>query len=54
MPDYLKGPDCVEAYRRFYCQEKRGFAKWAWGSPAPMWWDYKEYNEARQELSANS
>ena len=54
MPDYLKGDDCVEAYRRFYCQEKRKFATWNWNpSTKPMWFDYEEYNEARRELSAN-
>jgi hypothetical protein len=50
MPDYLKGDECVEAYRRFYCQEKRKFATWNWGSPKPMWWDWDEYNEEDQTL----
>ncbi len=28
----------VQAYREFYIREKRGFATWAKGVPAPSWW----------------
>jgi len=28
----------VMAYREFYIREKRGFAKWTKGVPAPNWW----------------
>lgn len=38
MPDQYRGPDPVEAYRRFYKAEKAYFAKWERGRRAPDWW----------------
>lgn len=38
MPDGLKRPDPVEAYRLFYIEDKRRFAKWNKGRCAPAWW----------------
>jgi hypothetical protein len=37
MPDQYRGPDAVEAYRRFYRAEKIRFAKWSRTLP-PSWW----------------
>jgi hypothetical protein len=52
MPDEFKGDDTIDAYRRFYRQDKVRFATWKWNnSVMPDWWD--DY-EARRELSANS
>ena len=34
----LKDDDPVVAYRAFYWQDKRRFAKWANGRDAPEWW----------------
>lgn len=36
MPEELRGPDTVEAYRRYY--HTKTFAAWNWGRPAPSWW----------------
>ena len=38
MPDEYRGPDPVEAYRRFYKADKASFATWNWGRQAPEWW----------------
>jgi len=46
MPEHLRGPDPVEAYRRFYLTEKVRFAKWT-TRPEPPWW----YSE-QQQLAA--
>lgn len=32
----------VQAYRTFYIREKRGFATWDKGVPAPSWWPQSE------------
>lgn len=37
MPDHLRGKDPVEAYRRFYVEDKARFARWT-ARPAPEWW----------------
>lgn len=37
MPDHLRGPDPVSAYRRFYVTEKARFATWR-NRPSPEWW----------------
>lgn len=37
MPEKYKGSDAVEAYRRYYVGEKRGFATWKYGN-VPPWW----------------
>ena len=36
MPDYCKKKDTVEAYRKFYLQEKASFANWK--IHEPEWW----------------
>jgi hypothetical protein len=28
MPDHCKQDDVVDAYRKYYIEEKKGFAKW--------------------------
>jgi hypothetical protein len=38
VPDDLRGPDPVVAYRATYRREKARFARWAKGRPAPEWW----------------
>lgn len=38
MPDEYKQPDRVQAYRQFYFHDKRRFARWDKGTPAPNWW----------------
>ena len=51
MPDEYKGDDTIDAYRRFYRQDKVRFATWKWkNSVMPDWWDYEEYNEDDQYL----
>jgi hypothetical protein len=37
MPDEYKNPDAVIAYRNYYLNEKREFAKWKLGN-IPSWW----------------
>lgn len=37
MPDHLRGPDPVEAYRRYYIAEKARFARWT-VQRTPHWW----------------
>ena len=32
----------VEAYRTYYSQDKRRFASWNKGTPAPQWWEQME------------
>lgn len=57
MPDEYKHECSIHAYRTYYRQDKSRFAKWEWGNDrnyTPLWWNDPEYNEARQELSANS
>ena len=36
MPEELRGPDPVEAYRRYY--RTKQFAAWSRNRPAPNWW----------------
>jgi hypothetical protein len=38
MPDAYKGPDAVQAYRRYYVAEKLRFARWA-HNEEPAWLD---------------
>ena len=38
MPDEYKCDDYVQAYRNYYMAEKRYFAAWGKGVPAPAWW----------------
>lgn len=48
MPEQYRGPDAVEAYRRYYIAEKVWqkrkdgkrirLARWERGTPAPEWW----------------
>jgi len=38
MPDEYKQENAVEAYRNYYIYEKKRFAKWEKGTPAPSWW----------------
>jgi hypothetical protein len=38
MPDEYKNKDYVTAYRKYYIGEKKPFAKWIKGRPAPEWW----------------
>ena len=37
VPEY-KNKDYVTAYRKYYIGEKKPFAKWIKGRPAPEWW----------------
>lgn len=37
MPEHLRGQDPVEAYRRFYVEDKARFATWR-GRAVPDWW----------------
>jgi hypothetical protein len=37
MPDEYKNPDAVTAYRTYYLNDKRAFAKWKLGN-IPSWW----------------
>ena len=37
MPDSCKNNDVVKAYRNYYIQEKKYFAKWSFPSKEPMW-----------------
>jgi hypothetical protein len=38
MPDDVKNPDPVEAYRSYYNKYKQDLAVWNNGRPAPNWW----------------
>lgn len=38
MPDEYKDSSAVTAYRNYYLNEKRYFAKWEKGRSAPDWW----------------
>lgn len=38
LGDTILWPDTVLAYQEFYRRDKRLFAKWDRGSPAPSWW----------------
>jgi hypothetical protein len=38
MPEELRGPDPVEAYRGYYRRDKARFARWNRGTSAPIWW----------------
>lgn len=38
MPDEYRGPNAVEAYRRYYMGDKSRFAKWERNCAAPYWW----------------
>tara|TARA_B100000900_G_C20454818_1_gene664718 strand:- start:647 stop:1015 length:369 start_codon:yes stop_codon:yes gene_type:complete len=38
MPDEYKCDNYIEAYRKYYWNEKRYFAKWSKGVEAPAWW----------------
>ena len=42
MPDEYKNSDAVTAYRNYYFNEKKYFAKWEKGSPTPEWWEEME------------
>lgn len=52
MPEQYRGPDAVEAYRRYYAAEKVWqkrrdgkrirLARWERGTPAPAWWPHRE------------
>lgn len=37
MPEHLRGPSAVEAYRRFYVEDKARFATWRAPSTRPGW-----------------
>lgn len=52
MPDEYRSHDAVEAYRDYYWLEKRRFAKWEKGTPAPEWWVEAEIEECAAELVA--
>ena len=41
MPDELKGPDAIVAYRKFYHKDKATFASWK-GREKPHWWVEEE------------
>ena len=38
MPDEYKCDNYIEAYRKYYWNEKRYFAKWVRGVSPPDWW----------------
>ena len=38
MPDEYKDKDYVTAYRRYYNNDKKYFAKWEKGRSCPEWW----------------
>jgi hypothetical protein len=38
MPDEYKDKDYVTAYRRYYNNDKKYFAKWEKGRSCPKWW----------------
>jgi hypothetical protein len=38
MPERYRGSDPVEAYRRFYLEEKARFASWKAPAKPPRWW----------------
>ena len=38
MPDEYKDDDYVTAYRRYYSNDKKYFAKWEKGRSCPEWW----------------
>ena len=51
MPDKYKKPCAIEAYRDFYWNEKRKFAKWEKGREVPVWWcdlEEKEFDDLMQ------
>ena len=37
-PDKYKDDDYVIAYRRYYINDKKSFAKWEKGRKQPKWW----------------
>lgn len=37
MPEQYKGKSAKKAYRTYYLQEKRHFAKWERGRDKPIW-----------------
>jgi hypothetical protein len=41
MPEQYRNEDPVKAYRDYYLNEKKSFAKWDKGTPAPEWWTIK-------------
>lgn len=53
---HLMDLDGVTAYREFYWLNKRAFAKWEKGIPAPEWWlkkvDEEHYNNMKQAMEA--
>ena len=52
MPDqYRDRTSAVTAYRDYYWGEKRKFAKWNRGTPAPEWWNEAEVDEVCSYLS---
>lgn len=38
MPEEYKNPDPVKAYRTYYLNDKKDFAKWKLGN-VPIWWN---------------
>ena len=40
MPDEYRDIDYVTAYRRYYNNDKKYFAKWEKGRSCPKWWVY--------------
>ena len=38
MPDYCKRPDSIDAYRTYYINEKKRFAKWT-KRDVPEWFE---------------
>lgn len=49
MPEDVRGPDAVAAYRDYYRIYKRRFAAWRY-SPEPMWWSEKPKRRRRKLL----
>lgn len=42
IPEKYRGPDAVEAYRRYYIAEKARFATWRLPASPPDWWPRQE------------
>lgn len=50
MPDIYKGPNTVDAYRRYY--HSKTFAEWKYCNP-PSWWQDPQYLLIGQESNGN-
>ncbi len=44
MPDEYKSSCAIDAYRKYYCEDKREFCTWT-NRDIPNWWPYAEVVE---------